>query len=134
GSDTTEVQYFGGWVAAGWVAEAHGAVPGTPGPNATPTSAGSPGGESGGPAGPVAEQGVAAEPCLPAAGRTWLLPDGTTVQGQEDYVIVMNPFATEAVFGLSFVAEGRTVEADDVELGGGTSLAVHVNRRILGDR
>ena len=131
-SASTEVQYFGGWIAAGWVAEAHGTSP-NPGPGASP-SPGAGGGESGGPGGAPAERGVAAEACLPAAGRTWLLPDGTTVQGQQDYLVVMNPFATEAVFGLTFVAEGRTVEAGDLELTAGSSLAVHVNRSVLGDR
>jgi Family of unknown function (DUF5719) len=131
-SASTEVQYFGGWIAAGWVAEAHGTTP-SPGPGASP-SPGAGGGESGGPGGTPAERGVAAEPCLAATGRTWLLPDGTTVQGQEDYLVVMNPFATEAVFGLTFVAEGRTVEAGDLEIAAGSSLAVHVNRSVLGDR
>jgi hypothetical protein len=81
------VEYFGGWVAAGWVSHAGGG-----------------------------EGGVAAEPCAPTAGRTWLLPDGSTQLAedatgprserlQDSYVVVMNPFATEAVFSLTLYTD-----------------------------
>jgi len=119
---STEVEYFGGWVAAGWVAVATGERTG-PAPSPSPAV----GGESGTP-GQAVERGVAAEPCVPAAGRTWILPDGTTSQGEEAFVIVMNPFATEAVFDLSWVAEGRVVDAGDLTLRGNTSVAVRVNK------
>jgi hypothetical protein len=86
-SSSSVVEYFGGWVAVGWVARAGGG-----------------------------EQGVAAEPCAPAAGRTWLLPDGSTqlAEGattarrqktQDSYVVVMNPFASDAVFSIGLYTD-----------------------------
>jgi hypothetical protein len=48
------VEYFGGWIAAGWLARAGGD-----------------------------ESGMAAEACVPRAGRTWFLPDGTTEKGKD---------------------------------------------------
>jgi len=120
---STEVEYFGGWVAAGWMAVATGERSG-PGPSPSPAV----GGESGTEVPSPIERGVAAEPCLPAAGRTWFLPDGTTSQGEEAFVIVMNPFAAEAVFLLSFVAEGRVVNVGDLTLPGNSSLAIHINK------
>ena len=69
------VEWFGQWVAVGWIADA--------------------GGE---------ETGVAAEPCAPEAGRRWLLPDGTTeTEDDEAYLVVMNPFAREAVFSVTLL-------------------------------
>ncbi|MFL5798786.1 MAG: DUF5719 family protein [Actinomycetota bacterium] len=138
----TEVEYFGGWVAAGWVTTAGAPTGGptaspsmSPSPSPSPSrSAGGGGGESGSPSGTAVEQGVAAESCANAAGRTWYLPDGTTTQGQEDYVVVMNPFGTEAVFRLRLVAEGREVDAGDLSLPAGSSMAVHVNHEALGEQ
>jgi Family of unknown function (DUF5719) len=81
------VEYFGGWVAAGWVARAGGG-----------------------------ESGVASEPCAPAAGRTWLLPDGSTQLAEQataaknrptldSYVVLMNPFATDAIVSLTLYTD-----------------------------
>src|SRR5919109_1726180 len=50
---TSMVEYFGGWVSAGWVAEAAGR-----------------------------ESGIAAEPCVSSTSTSWVLPDGTTVRGE----------------------------------------------------
>jgi len=83
------------------------------------------------------ESGTAAEPCLPQAGRSWLLPDGTTVQGQDAWVVVMNPFEAEAVFSLSLVTERRTVRTKDwtdYPLKPRTSVAFHLNSKALGER
>jgi hypothetical protein len=102
------VEYFGGWVAAGWVAVAGGD-----------------------------ESGTAAEPCLAGAGRSWILPDGTTVQGQDAWVVVMNPFASEAVFSLTLVTERRTVRTkdwSDFVLKARRSVAFHLNSKALGER
>jgi hypothetical protein len=126
----TQVEYFGGWVAAGWVTTA----PGGPAPASTGNAGGGGGGESGSPTSKATEEGVAAESCASAAGRLWYLPDGTTTEGQEDYVEVMNPFGTEAVFRLRLVAEGREVDAGDLSLPAGSSMAVHVNQRALGEQ
>jgi hypothetical protein len=142
---STEVEYFGGWVAAGWVTTAPerpaspgsgGAAPSpaptpSPGPSASP---GTPGGESGSPEEPAVEAGVAAESCAGAAGRTWYLADGSTVQGQEDYVVVMNPFGSEASFHLALLAEAREVDGGEITVPGGQSRAIHVNLKALGEQ
>ncbi len=73
------VEYFGGWVAAGWVSIAGGG-----------------------------ESGIAAEPCLAQAGRTFLLPFGDTLRGDDTYAIVMNPFAEDAVFTLTVYSPDQT--------------------------
>jgi hypothetical protein len=83
------------------------------------------------------ESGVASEPCLPRAGRSWLLPDGTTVQGQDAWVVVMNPFASEAVFSVTLITERRTVgtkDWSDYVLGAHRSVAFHLNQKALGER
>jgi len=74
GASASMVEYFGGWMAAGWVLVAGGD-----------------------------ESGVAAEPCMPDAGRRFLLPDGTADPDQEAWVVVMNPFGSEAVFSLTIL-------------------------------
>jgi len=101
------VEYFGGWIAASWVAVADGA-----------------------------DSGVAAEPCAPAAGRSWFLPDGTTVKNQDAYVVVMNPFDAEAVFSLTVVTEARTVRSKDWSnflLAPRRTAVFHLNDKVLGD-
>ena len=76
-SRASAVEWFGQWVAVGWLAHAGGG-----------------------------EGGVAAEPCAPAAGSTWLLPDGTSeAEEDDDFVVVMNPFARQAVFSLALLSE-----------------------------
>lgn len=99
---STFVEYFGGWIAAGWVTQ---------------------GGEG--------EIGVGAEPCAPDAGRTWLLPDGTTEKGEDSYIVVMNPFAEDAVFDVVLLtpkrAPIRSSELSDVVLHPGRSVAFRAN-------
>jgi hypothetical protein len=102
------VEYFGGWIAAGWVATAS-----------------------------RSESGVAADPCAPRAGRRWLLPDGTTEKGQNAYVVVVNPFASEAVFSIALVTERRTVRAkqwSNFVLPGRRAAAFHLNDNALGEQ
>jgi hypothetical protein len=103
------VEWFGQWVAVGWLAHAGGG-----------------------------EGGVAAEPCAPAAGGRWYLPDGTTdVEGDDDYVIVMNPFAREAVFSISLLSERkepvRHGSLTDVVLRPFRSAAFNVHDVVLGE-
>ena len=81
------VEFFEGWVAAGWITS-----------------------------GSEREPGVAAEPCTGDAGRTLLLPAGTTTEDEESWIVVMNPFASSAVFDLELVAEGRTVRPKELTL------------------
>jgi Family of unknown function (DUF5719) len=96
------VEYFGGWVAAGWVTQGGGG-----------------------------EIGVGAEPCAPAAGRTWFAADGTTEQGEDAYVVVMNPFAADAVFDVVLLTPRRAPIRDskltDVVLHPGRSVAFRLN-------
>lgn len=75
---STLVEYFGGFVAAGFVELA---------------------GED--------ANGVAAEPCLAEAGTRWLLPDGSGLRGFDDVVVVMNPMPAPAVVSLTVFSEGR---------------------------
>jgi hypothetical protein len=62
------------------------------------------------------ETGVSAEPCSPTAGRTWLSPDGSTQLAEgaragrpqealDSWVVVMNPFATDAIFSLTLYTD-----------------------------
>jgi Family of unknown function (DUF5719) len=107
---THAVEWFGQWVAVGWLARAGGG-----------------------------EVGVAAEPCAPAAGGRWLLPDGTTeTEGDRDYVVVMNPFPREAVFSLTLLSERRepVLQGDltDVVLRPFRSVAFELNDVVLGER
>lgn len=102
------VEYFGGWVAAGWVTQS--------------------GGE---------ESGVAAEPCAPEPGKRFYLPDGTTEKGQQAYVVVMNPFAATAVFTLELhTGEDHpitTTDLSDYVLKAHRSVAFHINQAQLRD-
>jgi hypothetical protein len=107
---THMVEWFGQWVGVGWLARAGGG-----------------------------EVGVAAEPCAPAAGDRWLLPDGTTeTEGDHDFVVVMNPFAREAVFSLTLLSERREPVLQgaltDVVLRPFRSVAFELNDVVLGER
>jgi hypothetical protein len=104
------VEWFDQWVAVGWVAHA--------------------GGDEG---------GVAAEPCAPAAGERWLLPDGTTeTEENDDFVIVMNPFSRDAVFSVVILSERQGPvefgELTDVVLGPHRSRAIRLNDVVRGER
>jgi uncharacterized protein DUF5719 len=115
---STVVEYFGGWVAASWVAHAGGG-----------------------------ETGVAAEPCSPTAGQRWLLPDGSTQLAEsaggpqsrrslDSYVVVMNPFAVDAVFSLTLYTDKdapvRAGEWTNVDLQPFRTRAFHLNDQRLG--
>lgn len=75
---STYVEYFEGWIAASWVTQ-----------------------------GGRGEVGVGAEPCAPATSPTWFAPDGTTEQGEDAYLVVMNPFAVDAVFDVVLLTPKR---------------------------
>lgn len=106
---STSVEYFGGFVAAGWLAHAGGDA-----------------------------SGVAAEPCLPDTADRWLLPDGTALEEDDDYVVVMNPYATDAVVSLTLLTDGRgepvqTEEWTNVTLKPFHSRAFKLNDKALGE-
>ena len=95
------VEWFGQWVAVGWLAHAGGG-----------------------------EGGVAAEPCAPAAGGRWFLPDGATdIEKDHDYVVVMNPFAREAVFSVTLLSERK----EPVRHGSLTDVALRPFRSVAFD-
>jgi hypothetical protein len=104
------VEWFDQWVAAGWIAHAGGG-----------------------------EGGVAAEPCAPAAGDRWLLPDGTTeTDVNDDYVVVMNPFARPAVFSAILYSERSdpviSERLTDIALDPYRSRAIRLNSIVKGER
>jgi len=105
---STFVEFFGGWLAAGWVAQ-----------------------------GGAGELGVASEPCAPSAGRRWYAPDGTTEQGQDAYLIVMNPFDVPAAFDVVLLTKTRAPIRDssviDVVLPAHRSRAIRLNPLALGE-
>jgi Family of unknown function (DUF5719) len=96
------VEYFDGWVAAAWVVQGGGG-----------------------------EIGVGAEPCAASTGPTWLAADGTTEQGEDAYLVVMNPFAVDAVFDVVLYtpkrAPIRNSDLTDHVLRPGKSLAFRLN-------
>ena len=96
------VEYFDGWVAASWVTQGGGG-----------------------------EIGVGAEPCAPATAPTWFAPDGTTEQGEDAYLVVMNPFAVDAVFDVVLLTQKRAPIRDsaltDRVLRPGKSVAFRLN-------
>jgi hypothetical protein len=102
------IEYFGGWVAAGWVIHAGGG-----------------------------EKGVAAEPCLPRAAQQWFVPDGLTTERQDAFVVIMNPFATDAIFTLTLYTQKRapiTAGAwTNVVLAPHRSQAFRLNATALGE-
>ena len=105
---STYVEYFGGWLAAGWVTQGGGG-----------------------------EIGAGAEPCASSAARTWYAPDGTTEQGQDAYLVVMNPFAVDAVFNVVLLtpkrAPIRNAKLTDRVLQPGRSVAFRLNAYAEGD-
>jgi hypothetical protein len=103
----TALEYFGGWVAAGWVARAGGG-----------------------------QVGVSAEPCLATAGQRWTLPDGDTEKKESAYVVVMNPFVSDAVFDVTALSDSEPPKSltdfRDYVLPGGHSAAFKLNQLVLG--
>lgn len=53
--------------------------------------------------------GLAAEPCAPEAGEQWYVPEGTSVRGQAAHLVVVNPFAHEAVVDITIVTDGDVI-------------------------
>ena len=76
----TYVEYFGGWVAAGWL-----------------TLSSSPGGT-----------GVGAEPCAPSTdATTWYTASGSTPKGAQANVVIMNPYGVNAIFDVVLFSTDR---------------------------
>jgi hypothetical protein len=106
--DATSVEYFGGWIGAGWVVKAPDPVP-----------------------------GLGAEPCLAASSDTWYTTDSSTQRGTKAWLVVMNPHASLAVFNIVLFAPStppvRRRELTDVVLKGRRSVAFRVDPKVLGE-
>jgi hypothetical protein len=84
--DATLVEYFGGWIAAGWTSQAGGQ-----------------------------DVGVSAEPCASGASPTWYAADNTTQQDQDGFLVIMNPFDAPAVFDVTlFTAQRAPIRDSDL--------------------
>ena len=107
-STSSTVEYFGAWVAAGWVTTAGGA-----------------------------QAGVAAEPCADRTASRWYLPDMSTVEGEDDSIILSNPFAADAVFSVTLLTPGREPTRTDaltnVLLRARHTTAVRLRKTLLGE-
>ena len=107
-SSATYVEFFDGWIGAGWVLVAEGDEPGT-----------------------------AAEPCAPEPARRWYLPDGTTGLGEDAYVIVANPFDVRAVLDAVLYTADRAPIRDsdwtDLTISPHRSVALHLNSKVEGE-
>jgi hypothetical protein len=103
------VEYFGGWIAAGWLTH---------------------GGEG--------AFGAAAEPCAPQASRTWYAADNTTQQGQVADLVIMNPFGADAVLDVVLYTAGRPAPIRDSDWSDLTlkpyhSLTLRLNEKAPGE-
>ncbi len=77
---STYVEYFGGWVAAGWL-------------TVTSTPQGT---------------GVGAESCAPATdASTWYTANGSTPKGAKATLVIMNPYGSNAIFDVVLFAADR---------------------------
>ena len=107
-SASTFVETFGGWIAAGWVVR-----------------------------GAEGEVGIGAEPCTPEARRAWVSAAATTDQGDDAFLIVMNPFDVDAVFDVALFAADRAPirdsELTDVTLRPRRSVAIAMNEYAQGE-
>jgi len=102
---STQIEYFGGWVGAAAVLRSER----TRGP-------------------------AAAERCVNAPHRSQLLPDQLTGPGQTAFIVVMNPFATDAAFDVVIRTEKREVRPKPFSpfvLEGRRSVAFRVNDYLL---
>jgi hypothetical protein len=101
-SSATFVETFGGWLAAGWVIR-----------------------------GAEGEVGIGAEACVPRAGRSWVTAAATTGEGDDAFLVVMNPFDIDAVFDVVLFAADRAPVRDseltDVTVGPRRTAAIRLN-------
>ncbi|HJP65664.1 MAG TPA: hypothetical protein VKA30_05095 [Actinomycetota bacterium] len=102
----TEVEYFGGWAGAGWVVQQR-----------EPQTA------------------LASSRCAGGPSPTWYLPDLPTGRGQRASMVVMNPFAEDAVVNVTLRTDRRAAvrpgQLTALVVPAGTSRAIGVNRFLL---
>ena len=103
----TAVEIFGGWAGVGWVTHAGGN-----------------------------DAGLGAEPCTEHAGAAWAVVDGVTNRQTRSYLVVMNPFAADAVVDVALYLPDHPPVRDtawtDLRIRAGSSMALDL-RRALGE-
>jgi hypothetical protein len=77
--------------------------------------------------GSVGTHGVESTPCATHAARTWFFAAGTTVRGAQQWLVVDNPYATDAKIDLTYRGSNGVHEAPGVDVPhrGRTVIAVH---------
>ena len=104
----TEVQVFGGWAGVSWIVRAGGK-----------------------------EAGMGAEPCTSEPGGHWTVVDSQTTQRSHSYLVVMNPFATDAVIDVVLFLADRPPVRDttwtELPIPAGHAVALDVGSRALGE-
>jgi hypothetical protein len=104
---STRVDIFGGWAAVGWVVWASGA-----------------------------ESGLGAEPCTSAPGASWSVVDAVTTKREHSFLVVTNPFATDAVIDVSLFLPDRppvrSTAWTDLPIDAGTSVALDLGSKKAG--
>ncbi len=60
-------------------------------------------------------QGVAQGPCATSTSSSWYFADGQTTRDSSEYLALLNPFAEDVVFSMSFQTAGRTREPEDLK-------------------
>ena len=74
---------------------------------------------------------------LPTRGRGWVSGAATTEQGDDAYLVVMNPFDADAVFDVALFAAGRAPirdsELTDVTLRPRRSVSIRLNEYAQGE-
>jgi hypothetical protein len=81
--------------------------------------------------------GMGAEPCTATSGARWWVVDGDTTEHVASYVIVMNPFAADAVVDVGLLLPDkppvRDEEWTDLPVKAGRSIALDLSRKALGE-
>jgi hypothetical protein len=80
--------------------------------------------------------GLAAEPCAANAARHWYVPEGTSVRGQAAHLVVVNPFAQDAVVDVVIATEHELIRHGNlsgVVVEAGRARAFELNRFALGE-
>jgi hypothetical protein len=102
----TQVEYFGGWIGAGWVTQ-----------RTDPDAA------------------LAASRCAASPSPKWYLPDLPTGRGQRASMVVMNPFAEDAVIDVTLRTDRRAAvrpgQLTALVVPAKTSRAIDVNAFLL---
>ena len=96
---STRVDIFGGWAAVGWTISSRGST-----------------------------SGLGAEPCTSEPGPSWFVVDAATDRRTHPFLVVMNPFTSDAVIDVAlFLSQRPPVRSDawtDLPLDAGTSVAL----------